>query len=155
MKTWPKDLLIPVACRSGCSAAVLFAAILFSLTLCSGQTSTSGNPVSRLPQRNPLPTQMDDPTSAPGTGIFYERRLRMLNAAQHNSMVADTDKLVKLVAELNAEVSQSNAKSLTPQQLHMVSEIEKLAHGIRDKMRMSVRSSVYGDMGPPELFAPR
>ncbi len=79
----------------------------------------------------------------------------MLNAAQHSSMVADTDKLVKLVAELNDEVNRSNTRSLTSQQLRMVSEIEKLAHSIRDKMRMSVRNSVYGDMGPPPLFDPR
>lgn len=140
--------------RLGCAAAVLFVAVLLYVPSGRGQASPSVNNGSQLPRRIPVPSEMDDRTDTPGTALFYERRLRMLNAAQHNSMVADTDKLVKLVAELNAEVSSSNSKSLTPQQLHMVAEIEKLAHNIRDKMRMSVRSSMYGDMGPP-LFAPR
>lgn len=137
------------------SAGMLYCAVLLYALACRGQASPSGNRGSQLPQHEPVPSQIDDPTEAPGTSVFYERRLRLLNAAQHNSMVADTDKLVKLVAELNAQINRSNAKSLTPEQLHMVAEIEKLAHGIRDKMRMSVRSSVYGDVGQPSLFTPR
>lgn len=155
MKTVHTSAFMLWFCRFGCASAVLFGAVLLYAPSCRGQAPGSINNGSQLPRRIPPPTGMDDPTDTPGTSLFYERRLRMLNAAQHSSMVADTDKLVKLVAELNAEVSRSNTKSLTPQQLHMVSEIEKLAHNIRDKMRMSVRSSVYGDMGPPPLFAPR
>jgi hypothetical protein len=77
----------------------------------------------------------------PGSPIFYQKRLQMLNAAQHQSMVADTDKLLKLVADLNSQINTSNSKSLTPEQLRMVAEIEKLAHSVKDKMRLSVRSA--------------
>ncbi len=155
MKTVHTNAFMRWCRRFGCATAVLFGAVLFYAPLCSGQASAPVNNGSQLPRRIPPPTQMDDPADAPGTSLFYERRLRMLNAAQHSSMVADTDKLVKLVAELNDEVNRSNTRSLTSQQLRMVSEIEKLAHSIRDKMRMSVRNSVYGDMGPPPLFDPR
>lgn len=139
----------------GLAAAVSMAAALLSSPSCRGQAPAPVNNGSQLPRRIPPPRQVEDPMDGPGSSIFYEKRLRMLNAAQHDSMVADTDRLVKMVAELNTQVNRSNEKSLTPEQVRMVAEIEKLAHGIRDKMRMSVRSSVYGDMAPPASFAPR
>ncbi|MGC1462719.1 MAG: hypothetical protein WA802_10990 [Terracidiphilus sp.] len=64
-----------------------------------------------------------------------QKRVRAINAALHKSMVSDTDKLLKLVKELNAEIGSTNPASLTPEELRMVAEIEKLAHGVKDKMR--------------------
>jgi len=71
--------------------------------------------------------------------IFRERRLRQLIAAQHKAMVSDTDKLLKLVIEFNAEIDNSTPAALTPEQLRMVAEIERLAHSVKDKMRSSVQ----------------
>jgi hypothetical protein len=63
--------------------------------------------------------------------------LRQLIAAQHKAMVSDTDKLLKLVIQFNAEIDNSTPAALTPEQLRMVAEIEKLAHSVKDKMRTS------------------
>ena len=71
--------------------------------------------------------------------IFRERRLRQLIAAQHKAMVSDTDKLLKLVIEFNAEIDNLTPAALTPQQIRMVAEIEKLAHSVKDKMGTSVQ----------------
>jgi hypothetical protein len=90
-----------------------------------------------------------------GTPIFYEKRLQMLNAAQHQSMVADTDRLLKLVADLNSQINNSKTNELTAEQLKMVAEIEKLAHSVRDKMRMSVRSAVNSDVNAAAPFSQR
>ena len=46
-----------------------------------------------------------------GTPIFYEKRLQMLNAAQHKSMVADTDRLLKLVSDLNSQINSSKTNA--------------------------------------------
>jgi hypothetical protein len=154
MKSACENVLMRWACWFGLAAAVSTGAVLLSAPSCHGQAPAPVNNGSQLPRRIPPPRQVEDPVDGAGSS-FYEKRLRMLNSAQHDSMVADTDRLVKMVAELNAQVSRSNAKSLTPEQLRMVAEIEKLAHSVRDKMRMSVRSSVYGDMAPPAPFAPR
>jgi hypothetical protein len=97
-------------------------------------------------------TQMDTVVAGPA---FNEKRLQMMNAAQHQSMVADTERLVKLVGDLNAQINSSKANSLTPEQLHMVAEIEKLAHNVKDKMRMAVRSASNIDVGPASPFVPR
>jgi hypothetical protein len=68
-------------------------------------------------------------------------QLRQLNAALHKSMVSDTDKLLKLVTDLNAELSSTNPDSLTPDQLKKVAAIEKLARNVREAMKTSVQGA--------------
>jgi hypothetical protein len=83
-----------------------------------GPFSTSGDPI-------------DD--------IQAEKRMTALNAERQKSMMSDSEKLFKLATELNNEIAQSNTGELTPAQLRMVAEIEKLAHNVREKMAMSIR----------------
>jgi hypothetical protein len=68
-----------------------------------------------------------------------EVRLRIINKERQKSLVSDTNKLLKLANELDAEVKTANSTALTPQQLHKLAEIEKLAHNVKDKMTYSVR----------------
>jgi ribosomal protein L11 len=65
----------------------------------------------------------------------------MLNADRQKTMVSDADKLLKLAAQLNAEISAANQGELTPAQLKKISEIEKLARKVREKMSTSVRGT--------------
>lgn len=115
-----------------------------------GQMQSGNGQVNQRTVRPTPPPDMDQPMMMEsGPSLYQERRLRELNAAQHKSMVADTDKLLKLVTELNAEINNSNASSLTAEQLRKVAEIEKLAHNVRDKMRTSVRGAGdYMDNSP-------
>lgn len=81
-----------------------------------------------------------------------EKQLRALNAERQKSLVADTNKLLRLAAELNAEINSANADSLTLDQLHKLTEIEKLAHSVKEKMSTSVRAMpVYAQPFPPHL----
>jgi hypothetical protein len=160
MNTLRMNVLVLLACRWANTAAI---ALVMSLALsvqCSGQTSNNGQVTNngQLTRRTPTPQRDLDPLQMETTSmpLFYEKRLKMLNAAQHQSMVADTDRLVKLVADLNSQINMSNANALTPEQLRMVAEIEKLAHSVRDKMRMSVRSSAeYTGSTPVTPFGAR
>jgi len=118
----------------------------------------SGNGQSRQRTPRSAPTEdMDQPIAgSPGMPVFMERRLRQLNAVQHKSMVDDTDKLLKLVTELNSEISRTNTSTLTPEQLRKVAEIEKLAHNVKDKMRTSVRSAPdFEERSPLPPISPR
>jgi hypothetical protein len=145
MNTFRMDVFVLLARRYAGVAAIAFAMFLVIATPGSGQTSNNGQVTNngQLTRRTPAPPRDVDPLQmdTTSTPIFYEKRLKMLNAAQHQSMVADTDRLLKLVTDLNSQISSSNANALTPEQLRMVAEIEKLAHSVKDKMRMSVRSS--------------
>lgn len=76
--------------------------------------------------------------------ITAEKRLRALNADRHKSLVSDTDKLLKLARQLDAEIASNPTGQLTPEELHKVAVIEKLAHNVKTKMAQS-----YG--GGPEL----
>ncbi len=66
-----------------------------------------------------------------------------LNKERQKEMISDTDKLLKLVKELNDEVAAKNEAALTYDQLRKIARIEKLAHGVKDKMANGV--------GQPEL----
>jgi hypothetical protein len=67
--------------------------------------------------------------------------MSQLIAAKHKSIVANTEKLLKLVTELNAEISSTNPASLTPDQLRKVAAIEKLAHSVKDEMKTPVQAT--------------
>jgi hypothetical protein len=69
-----------------------------------------------------------------------EEQFRIMNKERQKSMVSDTNKLLKLAGELDAELKSSNPAALTPAQLHKLAEIEKLAHNVKDKMSYSVRT---------------
>lgn len=73
-----------------------------------------------------------------GDPIEEGRRLRALNAERQKSLVSDTNKLLTLARDLNDEVNRNNTGSLDQAQLTKVSEIEKLAHKIKEKMSTSV-----------------
>jgi hypothetical protein len=137
--------------------ATFWLAMMMALP-CSAQVSNGGHFPSgggqttnqRTVYPAPPPDDMNQPLAGnPGEPVFMERRMRQLNAVQHKSMVADTEKLLQLVTELNEEINSTNSNSLTQAQLRKVMEIEKLAHSVKDKMRTSVRGVPdYQDNSP-------
>jgi hypothetical protein len=96
--------------------------------------------------RPPFPNQ-------PGFGdsdvnpVMEAKRLKALNADRHKNIVSDTDKLVKLARELDAEIASNPTDRLTPEELQKVASIEKLAHSVKSKMAQS-----FG--GGPEIKEP-
>ncbi len=86
--------------------------------------------------------QQMDYATGPGNGgidgLLAERRMKMLNNERRKSLISDSDKLLKLAIELNNEIARTNSGALSPDQLRKVADIEKLAHGVRDKMVMTV-----------------
>jgi hypothetical protein len=100
----------------------------------------SGSQVPRIPGGSL--GQQAGPLSGDGSDdnpVEQQKRLKALNVERQKSMIADTNKLVKLAGELNAELAGAHAESLNPDQLRKVAEIEKLARNIKEKMSMSVR----------------
>ena len=77
--------------------------------------------------------------AGPADPLRGERQLRLLNAERQKQLVADTNKLLKLAQQLDAEIGSTNPDSLTPDQLRRIAEIERLAHSVKNKMSTSVR----------------
>lgn len=113
-------------------------------------TIQNGN---RGPQNPQIPMTGPATTS---TSPFQARRIQQLNVERQKEMVSDTDKLLKLIADLNADVAQSHSTTFTPDQLHMLAKIEKLAKSVREKMTNPVQGTIFEDnfpspMGPPGM----
>jgi hypothetical protein len=53
-------------------------------------------------------------------------------------LVKDTNKLLKLARELDAEIGSTNPDSLTSDQIRRIEEIEKLARSVKEKMSTCV-----------------
>jgi hypothetical protein len=114
-------------------------AILLALPFAGGlsqQSSGGGMNPAQLSNGSPMGSSplssLDDYNP-----VISEKRRHQMNIDRQKSMVADSDRLLKLAAELNDEIAHSNPIALTPTQIHKVAEIEKLAHRIKDKMAMS------------------
>jgi hypothetical protein len=84
-----------------------------------------------------------DPTTDP-------KRMRALNAERQKELVSDTQKLLQLARELNAEVTDANGAAMTDAQLRKVAEIAKLARSVKEKMTFSAGG--YPNLKTPPAF---
>ena len=110
--------------------------------LCAGGVSQQGSghnsgtpPAVFQPQITAPFDTYDQPVSPEA-----QRRVNMINTERQKSMVTDADKLLALATELSREIAKSNSGELSPDQIHKVAEIEKLAHNVKDKMVMPIRN---------------
>jgi hypothetical protein len=105
------------------------AGLLFFGALAGNPAGQEGIPSQQNPHRSsPFgPETPLDPT-------FADRQLRVLNAERQKSMVSDAEKLLKLAQELNAEIQTANPDT----ELRKISDIEKLARNVKQKMSTSL-----------------
>lgn len=129
----PADRVVQGVCM------VLFLALMIALR--DSAQSGVGQTHSALPQPigQGVGTGLRDTYN--DTSASNARLLRALNVDRQKEMVADTDKLVRLVNELNDEIARTNPQELSPSQLHKVAEIEKLAHSVKEKMSTPVEAT--------------
>jgi hypothetical protein len=74
--------------------------------------------------------------------VQVEKQLRLINAERQKSMISDASKLLKLAAELNAEVAAAqHTGSFTREQLKKIGQIEKLARSVKEKMSFCVQDT--------------
>jgi hypothetical protein len=123
------------------SRVVLGVALLLVLPLGGAQSGAqNGSQVQRMPSGSlgqQVGPMIGDSTE--NDSVEQQKRLKALNAERQKSLVADTNKLVKLAGQLNTELAGEHPETLNPDQLRKVAEIEKLARNIKDKMSMSVK----------------
>jgi len=145
--------------RASCGARpvlrlALLLALSFALLLavpCGSalaQLSSQQTPTGQLSNHPLRPDPADLESGVNGDAndpVYQQRRTRQLNDARHKSIVSDADKLLKLVTELNSEISRNTPASLTPEQLRKVAAIEKLARNVKDQMRSPIN-------GPPPFI---
>jgi hypothetical protein len=137
--------------RPGATRAAMLMGFLLLLPLVGAQNAPTGH-IGGLPQ--PLGQGVGD---SPLGGLNSDdpdqvRRIRMLNAERQKSLVADTVKLLKLANELNMVMAKENESAPTQAELRKVADIEKLAHNVSEKMKITVIGSpVYRDPRLPPI----
>jgi hypothetical protein len=123
----PKSEALPLLLLSSLGLAVLAA------VPCSAQNRPASPGLPTLPSGAPANSRddYDIPSSDPAE---QQRRIRALNADRYRRVVADSDKLLKMTTELDAEISARPADALTAAQLRKVARIEKLAHELKERL---------------------
>jgi hypothetical protein len=139
MKSMQKNLTVVVLCP------VLLLALFLVVSCAPARAQSDQNTGTGQLSSHPLQSANGriDPTSTMDDDdpVAQQRQLLQFNAALNKSMVSDTNKLLKLVTDLNAELSSTNPDALTPAQLKKVAAIEKLARNVKDAMKTSVQGS--------------
>ncbi len=127
---------LPLCLASSVGLALVFACI----PAAAGQTGSGANGGQGPTARGgfPLRTDVDPLAGGDYEPIMMERRMRALNIERQKEMVSDTNKLLRLARELNAEVAAQKSDALTPDQLHKIAEIEKLARSVKERMTSAV-----------------
>ena len=107
--------------------------------------SVVAEPAGQQPAPNQIAQQPRNPFDGFGSNdpVLAARQMRALNADRQKSLVADTEKLLKLAQDLNSEIETSNQDVLTQVQLRKIADIEKLARNVKQKMSISFAG------GPP------
>lgn len=134
-----------IPCRMlPCRVLTAALAVIFAGAACAAAQVTTIQHGPQLPGGTRVVGPSQIPMSGPGPNpVFQDRRIRQLNIERQKEMVSDSEKLLKLTSELNAEIAKSNAKALTPDQLRTVAKIEKLAKSVREKMTNPVEGSIF------------
>lgn len=89
-----------------------------------------------------------------GDPAEQQQRITALNRERQKAIVSDTDKLLKLANELDAEIRTSTSEALTPAQLRKLAAIEKLARNVKDKMSYSLRGPATILQSPYSVQSP-
>lgn len=142
MSKRPDDANPPLRQKPGMKAALLpWRALWLGLALSLVGVGHVKPQITTISQGSQLPNpqvvgSMPDPNNGPREldPALEQQRIQAIKVEQHAEIVSDTNKLLKLTAQLNAEVEQSHATSLTPKQRHTLAKIEKLAKNVKQNM---------------------
>lgn len=89
-----------------------------------------------LPEANRLPDKNDQMQMQQEK----QRALRLFKAAnieRKRQMIEDTQAIIELAADVNTQLDQHASDALTPDLMSKVERIERLAHGVQQKMKFT------------------
>jgi hypothetical protein len=113
--------------RRGLWLALLLVLLAGAQNFPSQAQQPSSGHLGQMTANATVPFEQPDPAGE-------QHRQRLLNADRQKALVADADKVLKLVTKFNAEVGAAQPDSLTPAQLRALAEIQKLAHSVKTRM---------------------
>jgi len=115
-----------------CACGLFWLALLI-VAPCYAQIHPTSPSLPTLPSGAPVGS-LEDPDLPSHDSAEEERQLRAAVAERQKRVAKDATKILKLSSELNAEVARENPVSLSPAQLRIVAEIEKLARDLKENL---------------------
>jgi hypothetical protein len=111
--------------------------------MCQAQSSPEG-PVTGGPLRTDkidLPTAINQPPDANAQIQMREEQTKpqdyaAANTERRRQIAEDTSRLLKMAAQLKAEVDKTNKDTLSLNVIREAEDIERLAHGVKEKMKL-------------------
>ena len=93
-----------------------------------------------------LPTPINQPPDANAQMELKDKQASQPNFAAANAerrkqIADDSARLLKLATELKAEVDKTTKDTLSLTVIHKADEIEKLAHGVKEKMKLTASAN--------------
>jgi len=107
-----------------------------------GQSGVPGMPrSSEMP--NPQPNRLPDANQQMEMREQQAKQQNFdaANAERKKQIAEDSAKLLKLATELKAEVDKTTKDTLSLNVIRKADEIEKLAHGVKEKMKLTIGGS--------------
>ena len=107
-----------------------------------GQNTAPGTPVTpEMP--NPQASRLPGAVQQTGTSERQARQqsFEAANAERKKQIADDSAKLLKLATELKAEVDKTTKDELSLGVIRKADEIEKLAHNVKEKMKLTAGGS--------------
>lgn len=86
--------------------------------------------VIRLPDKNDQSEMQDQKAK--------NKKYEIANAARKKQLADDAALLLQLARELNAEIDKTGEATLSLDEMRKADTIEKLAHGVKEKMKLTV-----------------
>jgi len=107
-----------------------------------GQHAAPGTPVSDSMPQN----EFNQPPDANAIMKMHENQaakqnFEAANIERKKQIAEDSAKLLKLATELKTEVDKTTKDTLSLTVIRKADEIEKLAHGVKEKMKLTVGAS--------------
>jgi hypothetical protein len=121
--------------------ACLLAIVAFAGTAQPGQQSPTPNPDKSI--HDPALTALPDPNAQMEMRDQQtkQQNYSAANVERRKQIADDTAKLLKLASDLKSEVDKTNKDTLSLGVIRKADEIEKLAHSVKEKMKLTVGQS--------------
>ncbi|MGB8261832.1 MAG: hypothetical protein WCE75_15830 [Terracidiphilus sp.] len=110
--------------------------------------AVAAQPIQKTTPGMPIKQEMPPPPSNDPPDANAQMRMREQQAAKQNfdaanaerkrQIAADSAKLLKLATELKTEVDKTTKDTLSLGVIRKAEEIERLAHGVKEKMKLTV-----------------
>jgi hypothetical protein len=93
--------------------------------------------------------QIFDPVAGFPESSIAARQIKLLNIQRQKIIVEDTEKILQLARELNADANSGGATLTQAERIQKADEIAKLAKSVRERMVYAI-----GLPEPPNPFSP-